>query len=213
MLPHLKTISEELSPYESKVDVGLLVGFNCSGALLPRQVIVAGDDEPFAVRTALGWGITGTMSSSENEHSQMHSHFAFRTQVREVSPNQIKERYDHDFNEMNNKGTPFSYEDQKFLKQVKDGIKHQNNGHYELPFPFKNENPQLPNNKDSAMKRFNGLRKKLLTNEQYRTDYLKFMNNVIEMKHAERVPHDELQNKQVWYLPHHGVIIPRNLIN
>ena len=207
--PHLKTISKELSPYESKVDVGLLVGYNCSAALLPRQVIVAGDDEPFAVRTILGWGITGTMSSSENEHSQMHSHFAFRTQVREVSPNQIKEMYDHDFNEVNNKGPPFSYEDQKFLKQVKDGIRHQNNGHYELPLPFKNENPHLPNNKDSAMKRFNGLRKKLLTNEQYRTDYLKFMNNLIEMKHAERVPHDELQNKQVWYLPHHGVYHPK----
>ena len=85
-LPHLQKISQELSPYEPEVGIDLLIGFNCSAALLPRQVIAAGDDDPFAVPTDLGWGITGIMADSKKENSPNHSHFAFRTQVREVAP-------------------------------------------------------------------------------------------------------------------------------
>ena len=71
--PHLQKISQELNPYEPAVGIGMLIGFNCSAALLPRQVIAAGDDDPFAVRTDLGWGITGIMANSKKENSPNHS--------------------------------------------------------------------------------------------------------------------------------------------
>ena len=71
--PHLQKISQKLNPYEPEVGIELLIGVNCSAALLPRQVIAAGDDDPFAVRTDLGWGITGIMANSKKENSQNHS--------------------------------------------------------------------------------------------------------------------------------------------
>ena len=202
--PHLKDVAEKLQPFNNKWEVGLLIGFNCSAALLPREIVIAADDDPYAVRTILGWGVVGKIKPG----TSVRSHFAFRTYVKEITPSQIKDMYDHDFNEVSQKGSPYSYEDQKFLKQMRDGIK-QDNGHYELPLPFKNDNPKLSNNKSAAIKRFNGLRAKMLKNDQYRKDYLKFMNDLLEKKHAERVPDDELQNEQAWYLPHHGVYHPK----
>ena len=52
--PHLQRVSEHLHPYQDDIDIGLLIGFNCSAAMLPREVAVAGDNDPYGVRTCLG---------------------------------------------------------------------------------------------------------------------------------------------------------------
>ena len=205
---HLKEVSEKLHPYDEDMDVGLLIGFNCSAALLPRQVIAAGDDDPYAMKTALGWGVTGAMNADPNRRhvSQGNNHFAFRTHAKEVTTLQIKEMYELEFNEGSNKGS-YSMDDVKFLKQAKEGIKHKD-GHFELPLPFKDE-VKLPNNKSVALKRFNGLKVRLMKNEQYLKDYVTFMNDLIEKGYAEKVPEDQLLNEPVWYIPHHGVYHPK----
>ena len=55
--PHLRHIAEEIHKV-SDYPVGLLIGYNCTRALAPREVI-ANDSGPFAQRTDLGWGIVG----------------------------------------------------------------------------------------------------------------------------------------------------------
>ena len=144
---HLKEVAKKLEPYNDKMEIGLLLGYNCLAALLPKEVVTAGDDDPYAVRTVLGWSVIRTIKPGASSHS----HFAFRTQVKEVSPTQIKDMYDHDYNELSNKGVPYSNEDVKFMKKM-EVIRHQENGHYEIPLPFTSERLQLPNNRDMVMK-------------------------------------------------------------
>lgn len=60
--PHLESIASCLMPYRSNVDVGLLIGINCIRAIKPLTVIPGKDDEPYAVKTALGWGVVGILS-------------------------------------------------------------------------------------------------------------------------------------------------------
>jgi len=52
--PHLKRMTEKLHPYQSGIDVGLLIGCNCPRAIKPREVILGKGDDPYAVRTLLG---------------------------------------------------------------------------------------------------------------------------------------------------------------
>ena len=56
--PHLQGIADELMPL-SDCEVGLLIGYNCARALVPRDVIAPIDNGPFGQRTDLGWGIVG----------------------------------------------------------------------------------------------------------------------------------------------------------
>ena len=49
-------------PYCDDVEVGLLIGSNCTRAIVPREVIPGILDEPYALRTDLGWGIVGRVS-------------------------------------------------------------------------------------------------------------------------------------------------------
>ena len=50
--PLLEHLAEEIAPLID-YDIGLLIEYNCSQALLPREIVSGKDDEPFAVRTDL----------------------------------------------------------------------------------------------------------------------------------------------------------------
>jgi hypothetical protein len=54
--PHLKRIQHELLQLQD-IEVGVLIGYNCSRALIPREVVAPIDNGPFAQRSDLGWGI------------------------------------------------------------------------------------------------------------------------------------------------------------
>ncbi len=80
---HLSPIKDEVPPLLS-CEIGLLIGYNCSRALAPRQVILGKDDEPYAVRTELGWSIVG--SSAPCLETGMTDSLCHRVSVKEVPP-------------------------------------------------------------------------------------------------------------------------------
>jgi hypothetical protein len=104
-----------------------------------------------------------------------------------------------------------SVEDRRFQTKVKEGIHKRDDGHFEIPLPFKQEEVKLPNNRKMAVKRLTRLKRKMMSDARYKADYVAFMNNMIDKGYAERVPTDE--NTQIdnpkWYIPHHGVYHPK----
>ena len=70
---HLQKIADKLYPYQSSMDVGLLLRSNCSRAIKPRGVILGKGEDPYAVRTLLGWGIIGPviMPASKEEADEV----------------------------------------------------------------------------------------------------------------------------------------------
>ena len=53
----LKRITEQLTPYKEDLDVSSVLGIKCARAIKPREVIPGNEDDPYAQRTALIWGI------------------------------------------------------------------------------------------------------------------------------------------------------------
>ncbi len=123
---------------------------------------------------------------------------------------QLREMMELDFSE---KGAeqPMSQDDKKFLSILEKDIRQREDGHYEIPLPFREETPVLPNNKALALHRLQKLQTRLENNKKYCEDYINFMNELIERNYAERVPENELakEDGKVWYIPHHGVYHPR----
>ena len=87
----------------------------------------------------------------------------------------------------------YSQEDGRFVIKVSDGIKH-TGGHYEIPLPFRQTEVQLPNNRQQASKRALRQRKKMLQNQQYRSDYGAFITAMINKGYADKVPHESLKS-------------------
>ena len=232
--PHLKKIKEKISPLNESLNVGVLIGSNCPKAIKPREIVAGRSEDPYAVRTLLGWCIVGPANPPDTQTDEdslvtcnrivakeiardtddKGINFVLNEPTKElINATAIVKMFEQDFTE--HKGTPaksLSKEDRKFLQIVKDGIHRTDNGHYELPLPLRDEAMSLPDNKEVALRRLNQLKKRFASDKQYREDYAKFMNEVINKGYAEVVPAENTidgTKKNIWYIPHHGLYHPK----
>lgn len=227
---HLEHIAERIAP-EQVCDIGLLIGYNCPQALLPREVVSGEDGQPFAQRTDLGWSIVGYSKSCSVENDSIgvsnriivkevtpslkhglanEVKYVCHSQVKElVTPPDVLRILESDFSERSVEDHHISQDDMRFLQIMEDGIRLKKDGHYEMPLPFKEDKPELPDNKKYAIQRLKCLEKRLKRDEKYYSDYVAFMTETIDRGDAERVPTDDLNKQPVWYIPHHGVYHPQ----
>ena len=74
------------------------------------------------------------------------------------------------------------------------------------PPPLWNQNVRMPNNRDIALQRMNGLKKRFIKNEKFYNYYSAFMEEIIAKDYARKVSNSGvLSENQRWYIPHHGV--------
>lgn len=236
--PHLKGIADKLMPV-ADCEVGLLVGYNCARALMPREVIPPIDQGPFGQRTDLGWGIVGIVGQSDLSNDQNDciglSHrictleipialvpkteqhgcrnevtYSFKSRVKVASPVEIAKATELDICDNLITCTQISQEDRIFLEKMTSGIKFVD-GHYSMPLPFKDDKPNLPNNRSMALRRLEGLKKRFQRDNEYRKLYEQFISNLIKSGHAEVMSDPDLQvtGGHEWYIPHHGVFHPK----
>ena len=228
---HLREIAHHIH-YRPDVEIGMLIGRNVPTAFQPLNIIYGKEDEPWAEQYKFGWTIIGRVcldhnpsrnkatvncvSVNEKEDRREtkledRAHVVDSSRSKDMtSPKEIKEMMQLDYNELhyghNVRGTEQteSAEDMCFNKILTEGIHKNAQGNWEMPLPFKADEISLPNNREYCLTRLLSLKKKMQKDEKLRTDYVQFMENTINRKHASRVPDEELQvsEGQVWFLPH-----------
>ena len=106
-----------------------------------------------------------------------------------------------------------SENDRNVLSFWEDNVRLREDGHYELPVPWKRVNiegvrePCVKSNLFMVQKRYQSLVRKLNTNEVLKEKYTDEMEKMIRL-YAEPVPSDEICDGREYYLPHHSVIHP-----
>ncbi|XP_070212738.1 uncharacterized protein [Littorina saxatilis] len=215
-IKHLSHIASEIPPLLEGCTPGLLIGYDHAELFMPERVIKG---DPYAVLTPLGWTILGQVSPKQSVHDVMHVSlteqycpseyegesvtFVYRTTLAEPSISDALQVMERDFVESETGNR--SQEDVKFMEILARSIKVNEKSHYEMPLPFRADNPELPPNRDVALKRLNSLSRRFEKDSMYAQDYCKFMSEIIESGHAEKIPRDEVENDRSWYIPHHGV--------
>ncbi|CAB4020137.1 Hypothetical predicted protein, partial [Paramuricea clavata] len=139
--PHLRDIVSHLIHPQNDIEVGLLIGSNCPQAIIPREVIPGQQNEPYAQRSDLGWGIIGNVTkptenndessvaivhrvttrnpTSTNTPQQKSCYFAIKPTVKEViNPAQLCQMLELDFSERRNSEPSMSQDDRKFLSKM-----------------------------------------------------------------------------------------------
>lgn len=78
-------------------------------------------------------------------------------------------------------------------------------GHVQLGLPWKFDHTVLPCNKEVALRRLLGLKRRFLKNEALFEKYSNKINEYIECGHASRVATNDIasDSKKIWYIPHH----------
>ena len=127
--------------------------------------------------------MSGPLRIQAQTASQDSKTSSYRITVRElkpikevITPKSVLTMVDLDFNDRPTDSDKHGYsqEDKKFLDIV--NIVRHVDGHYEMPLPFREPNVIMPNNKEQAVKRAQWQRRRMLKNEKYHQDYIKFLN-------------------------------------
>ena len=167
---------------DQNINVGLLIGANCTRALEPIKVIPSRNNGPYAMKTVLGWCIVGPISYRNQSEGKISCN---RTAVMEAGrstvgrhyfavenkltldddvKSMLKKIYEQEFTEAGMRFTSVigettgdvSYDDQIFLRLM-DQETVQVDNHY-VPLPLKSTDVTFPNKKSAAMKRLNSLK-------------------------------------------------------
>ena len=219
--PYLETLRSQLMP---KIDceIGLLIGYDCPKALIPKNVISAPNDGdgPFGYETVFGWGVVGVVGRPHgpNPDSLNFSHRILARPVTGseiISPRRTKEvvspadclrALEGDFIDKGQDEETISSADRAFLKIMEDGIKVDASQHYSMPLPFNNQKGRLFNNRVFVSNRTLSLQRKLDKSTSYKEEYTRFMDEMIEKGFAEEVSEPVGGAGEFgWYVPHFGV--------
>ena len=95
---------------------------------------------------------------------------------------------------------PMTDEDQRAVKLLESSIV-KTTHRYEVGLLWRNDSTPLPNNRDTALKRFYGLEKRLRRDPDYGHRYENAINQYVKLGHAKLAGRPGF----TWYLPHHGV--------
>ncbi|XP_031548597.1 uncharacterized protein LOC116286276 [Actinia tenebrosa] len=198
--------------------ITLLIGSDVPEALCPLEVRSGKKGEPFALRTLLGWTVTGPLRKGSRQRASMnYIHVDQSIGCNESEPvltnihDDFVRMYNSEFSECTAEVREcLSVEDQR-AKKIMDKTVEFVNGHYQIGLPWKYERPQLSDNKSMAETRLMLLKKRLLKDHKLLTKYTETMEQYISRGHAEKVQasdHKEQSNRTSprWYLPHHPVM-------
>ena len=132
---HLECIKKQIPSLQRCMEIGLLIGCNCPQALKPQEVIPGSEDDPYAIKTRLGWGIIGPTNMNDVASSchriltreiggaKIEEKFRLDTRTKEViNAREVVRMFELDFSEREGDQVASSKEDRRFIEIVKDGI-------------------------------------------------------------------------------------------
>ena len=205
--PHLEGLE---MPKIWPEEVGVLIGQDVDDAM--EILLTRKSDKPLAPvakLTRFGWTIVGKISNRYQWHESKRKHNVCLIRKRPSNAELMAsmERF-WNIESFGIKSTSrlMTLEDKKAVKIIESTIQ-KIDGRYEVGLPWMHDDLVLPNNRDSALKRFYGLEKRLINKPDYSARYAKVIDQYISLGHAIRLKSEDLfgQDGMTWYLPHHGV--------
>ena len=133
-------------------------------------MIPGGDNDPYSIKTDLGWGIVGRVCKSppDEDFKELSESWVNKIVINEdatfavesrakvvISPAHVNEMFESDFHERAEQKNPstLSGEDHTFLEILDKGIGRREDGHYKMPLPLRSQGVMLPNNRSQALRR------------------------------------------------------------
>lgn len=97
-------------------------------------------------------------------------------------------------------------EEEKIALDKVSGSVRYNNGRYSIAVPWKEQRPQLPNNRQVAKSRLCSTERNLKKKGFVEKVYQKTIETYVEKGYLRKVPESEELPPEVWYLPHFPIV-------
>ncbi|XP_073845830.1 uncharacterized protein isoform X1 [Musca autumnalis] len=194
-----------VKPY-SNIVPKLLIGLDNAFLGLPTFTNFKDLSGPFACNTELGWVVFGPCKSI----SPSQSSGLFVSVEEDQDVHKMVEDY-FNIESMGVRAAPLieSDDDIRAKEILHESTKRVGN-RFQTGLLWKNENVELPDSYTMALRRLEGVEKKLKRDSNLYAAYTEVMNGYIAKGYIREVPSENINliSSRKWYLPHFGVINP-----
>ncbi|XP_070521821.1 uncharacterized protein [Cardiocondyla obscurior] len=191
----------------AKVDI--LLGASEYSALIKEGLHRWPETDLITQDTVFGWIISG-VPARRAENLVEDSAISMVCAAEEELRNSLQQlRKSEEFKENSHL---LNLEEEKCEEFFKTTHYRDSDGRYVMRLPFKlDPSDAVEEIRRIAQHSLTALKRRLFRDAKLNLKYQEFLKEYEELKHMERVPHDEIKSTRVWYLPHHAVIteVPR----
>ena len=202
---HLKDIN--FPQLENKRDE-LLLGSELHQAFQLQDIRLGTPGDPSGLRTFLGWTIYGTDNGNREISAtpRVIVNFADVAESPEQSCNPLLDILSRDFQDLGLPETPYSSIEDKRATEILNKTVKKVGDHYFVGLLWKENNPHLPNNRDTALQRPQGMKKRFKANPQLLEKYKEKIQECVDCGYAMLVPQsNSAVKKRINYITHHCV--------
>ncbi|XP_060607783.1 uncharacterized protein LOC132759922 [Ruditapes philippinarum] len=180
----------------------MLIGTDSPIAHIPLEVKFGNSDEPYAIRTRLGWAIRGPVPTMKESNDININFFESRDMLLQQ---QIDRLWTADFNDKSQQvKSCMSVEDKNAMKSMESTLTRED-GHYKIGLPWRDGNSSFVNNIPLAQARLQQLKRKLSSDNNLHDMYRTTVNGYIANGYSSDVDYMVPEKTRVWYTPHHPV--------
>ena len=209
--PHLADVQ---LPNKTRGPVEVLLGADMFELIVPREVVEGPPGTPCAVRTLLGWTVTGRAPQRSvymsDEQCVHHVRVSDELTALHDLQNQVKQFWTTEAF-----GTKYEHADlhsdsDKRALSILDSTTKRVGERYETGLLWRDDGVQLPDNHEAAATRLKAVERRLTRDPELCQSYRETVNNYVTEGHASKVNEDAGTHVKgrTWYLPHHAVLNP-----
>lgn len=176
--------------------VSVLIGAEFFYSLLCVGQIGLGRGLPILQKTKFGWVVSGPVPSSAVESNQICNF----TKTIDIQ-SQLERFWEIESILPEKRLTKEELECERYFDST---LRRNGDGRFIVSIPFKESLELLGESRETALKRFNQLEKKLNANIELKEQYVSFMNEYIQLGHMSLIENEKC-DLPVYYIPHHSV--------
>ena len=177
--------------------IDVLLGVNISLPLLRGKLLQYGDKNPFAVKSDLGWIISGNVNFQSNKAASIQVN-----NIRIDTDTLVKSFWELDSVPTASRLT----DDEKACEDhFTNNCKRLSNGRYMVRLPCHTSPTKLGDSRQLALRRYKSLERTFALKPDVHCRYKEFINEYLTLQHMEKVVSDENNSNPTYYLPHHAV--------
>lgn len=213
MLPTKKVSIEKLKLPENLIladpnfykpqQIDMLLGAEIFYDILLEGRCTLGENLPILQQTKFGWTIAGKIPNSledENEFTEINTFLTINLEDKLSEFWKIENCYIEK--------RKLTSEERVCEKIFEETVKRNQEGRYIVKMPIRDGFVDLGDSYEAARKRFLSLERRLVRNPELYTEYAKFMNEYLSLKHMKYLETPESTSNDVYYIPHHCVLKP-----
>lgn len=190
---HIKLADPE---FDTPSPIDLLIGADMFWSLLSVGRIDLGSNNPMLQSTRLGWIVAGPINTNINTS---RCHFSQNITLQ----NQLAKFWEVEEVSVKN---PLSIEETLCEKHFTENVTVTQEGRFQVSFPFKDSLSKLGESRETAIKQFMVLERRLISNNTLHSLYKDFLDEYERLGHMTEITDDVANLDPCYFMPHHGVL-------